>query len=301
LIRNCAELVAAVKKLKPLKIAIAAAADDDALLVKDQAEKAGLADCRLVGDRKKIGMIARELDIQIDLDAVIDIPDTAGAARKAVSLVRSGEADLLMKGHLQTAEFLRAVLDKEAGLRTERLLSQVTVTEKPEGEGLILITDCAMNIAPTLQEKKKILENAVELAVGLGVEKPKAALLCAVETVNSDMPETLDAAILSKMADRGQIKNVQVDGPLALDNAVSPSSAEHKGIKSPVAGRADILVVPDIRVGNALHKSLIYFAGREVASVVMGAKVPIIMTSRADSPETKFRSVALACYLAGKS
>jgi phosphate butyryltransferase len=292
--------VTAVKELKRLKIAIAAAADDDVLLVKDQVEKAGLADCRLVGDKQKIDRIAQELAIRIDLDGVIDIPDTAEAARKAVSLVQSGEADLLMKGQLQTAEFLRAVLDKEVGLRTERLLSQVTVTEKPDGEGLILITDCAMNIAPTLHEKKKILENAVELAIGLGVEKPKAALLCAVETVNSEMTDTLDAAILSKMAERGQIKNVQVDGPLALDNAVSLSSAEHKGIKSPVAGRADILVVPDIRVGNALHKALIYFAGREVASVVMGAKVPIIMTSRADSPATKFRSVALACYLAGK-
>lgn len=300
MIRNCAELVAAVKELRRLKIAVAAAADEDVLLVKDQVEKSGLADFRLVGDKRKIGMIARELAIQIDLDGVIDIPDTAEAARKAVSLVRSGEADLLMKGHLQTAEFLRAVLDKEIGLRTDRLLSQVTVTEKPEGEGLILITDCAMNIAPALQEKKKILENAVELAIGLGVEKPKAALLCAVETVNSEMPDTLDAAILSKMAERGQIKNVQVDGPLALDNAVSLSSAEHKGIKGPVAGRADILVVPDIRVGNALHKSLIYFAGREVASVVMGAKVPIIMTSRADSPATKHQSVALACYMAGK-
>ncbi len=300
MIRNCAELVAAVKESRRLKIAVAAAADEDVLLVKDQVEKSGLADFRLVGDKRKIGMIARELAVQFDLDGVIDIPDTAEAARKAVSLVRSGEADLLMKGHLQTAEFLRAVLDKEIGLRTDRLLSQVTVTEKPEGEGLILITDCAMNIAPALQEKKKILENAVELAIGLGVEKPKAALLCAVETVNSEMPDTLDAAILSKMAERGQIKNVQVDGPLALDNAVSLSSAEHKGINSPVAGRADILVVPDIRVGNALHKSLIYFAGREVASVVMGAKVPIIMTSRADSPATKYRSVALACYMAGK-
>ncbi|WP_094607212.1 Phosphate acetyltransferase [Sporomusa silvacetica DSM 10669] len=301
MIRDFEELELSVKSMGCRKIAIAAAADEDVLKVKDQVEKAGLAVCILVGDKAKILEIAKTLNIEINIDSIIDIPDTVEAAKKAVSLVRLGEADLIMKGHLQTGDFLRAVLDKEVGLRTNRLLSQVTVCQKPDGDGLMLITDCAMNIAPDINGKKMILENAVELALKLDIQKPKVALLCAVEMVNLDMPDTTDAAILSKMAERGQIKNAQVDGPLALDNAMSLISAAHKGIDSPVAGRADILVVPNINVGNALHKSLLFFAGKSIASVVMGAKVPIIMTSRADSPETKYLSVALSGYIAKNS
>mgnify|MGYP003586068760 CR=1 FL=1 len=297
MIRDFKELESNVKS-KKCRIAIAAAADDDILIVKDMVEKSGVASCILVGDKTKILQIASTLNIEVNSDEIIDIADTTLAAQKAVSLVRSGEVDLVMKGHLQTSDFLRAVLDKEVGLRTNKLLSQLTVCPKPDGEGLMIISDCAMNISPTLQEKKKIMENAIELALKIGIEKPKVALLSAVETINFDMQDTMDAAILSKMGERGQIKNAVVDGPLALDNAISVESAKHKGIESMVAGKADVLIVPDIKVGNALHKSLLYFAGKHVASVVMGAKVPIIMTSRADSPETKYYSVALSCYCA---
>ena len=202
-----------------------------------------------------------------------------------------------MKGELHTSTFLKAILDKEKGLRTGGLISQITVCEKIEDDGLLLMTDCAINISPTLEEKKQIIENAVTLALKLGYEKPKVAVLSAVEVVNPAIPDTLEAAILSKMSDRGQIKNAIVDGPFALDNAISVTAARQKKIGGEVAGKADIILVPNLQVGNPIHKALTFLADRKIAASVMGAGAPIVMLSRADSIETKLRSMALATYI----
>lgn len=202
-----------------------------------------------------------------------------------------------MKGLLPTSTFMKAVLNKEKGLRSEQLVSQITVTDNISGTGLNFITDCAMNISPDLNAKKEILENAVYLANKMGYNCPKVAILTAIETVNPVMQETIDAAILSKMNDRGQIKNCIVDGPFALDNAISQESAMHKGIESDVAGKADILLVSDIRMGNVLHKAITYYANKPVGSVIIGTTVPLVMTSRSDSIEDKLISIALSSYL----
>ena len=203
-----------------------------------------------------------------------------------------------MKGLLQTATFLRPVLDKEKGLRTGRLISHASVFEWSEKEKLLIVTDCAINITPDLKQKKGILENAIQLAQALGIETPYAAVVCALELVNPDMPDTIDAAVLAKMADRGEIKNAVVDGPLAFDNAVSKEAAVHKGISSPVAGKVDILLMPDMKTGNVIHKSFIHFANLKGAGVVLGARVPLIATSRSDSAETKLYSLAVGNLLA---
>lgn len=230
--------------------------------------------------------------------SIIDEPDHKKAAEKAVELVRNGEAGAVMKGMLHTGTFLKAVLNKEKGLNTGKLVSQMSVFDKEYGEGLQILTDCAMAISPTLDEKKQIIENAVETARKIGYEKPKVALLSAIEIINPAIPDTMEAAILSKMGDRGQIKNAIIDGPFALDNAISPEAARHKGIESPVAGNADILVVPNLQVGNVFSKALTYYAHKDVAAAVAGAAAPIIMTSRTDSVRNKLLTIALASYLA---
>ena len=231
---------------------------------------------------------------------IIDIPDHVLAAAKAVELVKSGKAQNLMKGLLHTAVFLRAILNKETGLNKGRLLSQLTVYEKQDKGGFQILTDCAINIAPTLAEKKEIIDNAVEVARLLGYEKPKVAVLAALENVNPDMPATVDAALLTVMSQRGQIKNAIVDGPLALDNALNAEAARHKGLVSPVAGNADILLVPNIEVGNTLSKALVFLANKKTAAALPGVETPVIATSRTETLENKILTVALSAYMALK-
>lgn len=301
MLKNLDELLIKAKSWGTKRIAIAAAADDDILKIVYDVEKEGIASCILIGEKAKIMAIAGEHGLGINVRNIIDIKGHGEAARKAVSLVREGEADLIMKGMLHTGEFLKAVLDKETGLRSDSLLSQITVYNRFGGEGLQFLTDCAININPSLEEKQKIIENCVNLARKLGINQPKVALLAPVEVVNPNIPETLDAAILSKMTERGQIKNAVVDGPLAFDNAVSPEAARSKGITGPVAGAADILMVPNLSTGNVLSKSLTYFSKVKSAAAVMGATIPIIMTSRTESPENKRLTIALASYLVAVS
>lgn len=231
---------------------------------------------------------------------VIAAQSSAEAAELSVKAVRNGEADVLMKGNIPTANILKAVLNKEWGLRKGSVLSHVATFEVPNYNRLIFVTDAAMNIAPDVTQKAAIIQNTVEVARAIGIDLPKVAPIAAVEVVNPAMQATIDAAMLTQMNRRGQIKNCVVDGPLALDNAVSQIAAEHKGIVSDVAGKADILLVPTIEAGNVLYKSLVYFADAKVGAMIAGAKAPIVLTSRADSAETKVYSLALAVATASK-
>lgn len=231
---------------------------------------------------------------------VIAAQSSAEAAELSVKAVRNGEADVLMKGNIPTANILKAVLNKEWGLRKGSVLSHVATFEVPNYNRLIFVTDAAMNIAPDVTQKAAIIQNTVEVALAIGIDLPKVAPIAAVEVVNPAMQATIDAAMLTQMNRRGQIKNCVVDGPLALDNAVSQIAAEHKGIVSDVAGKADILLVPTIEAGNVLYKSLVYFADAKVGAMIAGAKAPIVLTSRADSAETKVYSLALAVATASK-
>ena len=296
MIRNFYELLNAVRNTSKAKVAVAAAEDMDVINVSSNCLE--LADFIFIGNAKKIEDLFREAGKKVSGE-IIDIPDHGEAAGKAVELVKAGKAQNLMKGLLHSSIFLKAILNKETGLNMGKLISQVSVFEKPDG--LQLLTDCAINVKPELNEKKQIIENAVELARGLGIDTPKVAVLAAVETVNPEMQATVDAALLSVMARRGQIKNCVIDGPLGFDNAVDPEAARHKGIEGPVAGQADILLVPNLEVGNMLTKSLIFWAKRRVAAAVVGAGIPIIFTSRTESVENKVLTVALASYLASET
>ncbi|MGB9780737.1 phosphate butyryltransferase [Caldanaerobacter sp.] len=291
--RTFAELYEHVKNLPPKVIAVAQAADEDVLEAIKEAHEKGIVRAILVGDKEKIERIASSIGMSLKDHEIVEAKSNLDACREAVRLVNEGKADILMKGLVQTAEILKVVLDKEIGLRTGRTLSHVAVFESPY-ERLILLTDAAMNIAPDLKVKIDIILNAIDVAKQIGIDAPRVAILGAVETVNPDMQATLDAAILSKMSERGQIKGAIIDGPLALDNALSIEAARHKGIVSPVAGNADILVVPDIEAGNILYKAITYIAQREIAGIIMGAKKPIVLTSRADSSDAKFNSIMLA-------
>lgn len=287
------DILSAVKDKSPRRVAVAAAQDDAVLEAVQGAREQKIADFTLVGDIDKIKATAEKLGVTLDDVTVVHEPDDRKAAYRAVSLVSSGEADVLMKGLINTADFLRAVLDKEVGLRTGRVLSHTAVYELPGFNRLIMITDGGMNIAPTLQQKADIIQNSVQLAGVLGITPAKVAILAAVEVVNPDMPSTIEAAALAKMTDRGQIKGAIVDGPLALDNAINMEAAKHKGIISPVAGMADILVTPNIEAGNMLGKSLVYIAHGKIAGLVLGAAKPVVVTSRADTHEAKIMSIAL--------
>ncbi|MBV7273675.1 bifunctional enoyl-CoA hydratase/phosphate acetyltransferase [Clostridiaceae bacterium UIB06] len=296
MIKDLKDLIEQVKSREKRKIVVAAAEDLDVLEVVEEVKKLELAEFILVGDAEKIEKIAADNNKKL-LCEIIHEPDHKKAAEKAVELVVKGEAGAIMKGLLHTGTFLKAVLNKEKGLNRGKLVSQISVFDKESGEGLQLLTDCAMAIQPSLDEKKQIIENAVALALKLGYDKPKVALISALEVVNPAINDTLEAAILSKMGDRGQIKNAIIDGPLALDNAISIESAKHKGIEGVVAGQADILVAPNLQVGNVLTKALTYYAHKDVAAAVIGAGAPVIMTSRADSVKNKVFSVALASYI----
>ncbi|MCL5037945.1 MAG: bifunctional enoyl-CoA hydratase/phosphate acetyltransferase [Chloroflexi bacterium] len=297
MIKTMDELIEAAASKGPRKIAVAAAEDESLLEAVKMARDKGIAETYLIGDAVKIKQAAEKVGLELEEDLVIDEPDNNAAAEKAVALVNEGKAGVLMKGLLHTDTLLHAVLNKEKGLRTGRLLSHVSLFQIPAYHKLLFVTDVAMNIAPTLAEKVQITQNAVDLIHKVGIHMPKVAVVCAVEEVNEKMPATLDAAILSKMAERRQIQGAIVDGPLAFDNAISEKAAKEKKIVSQVAGDADLVVTPDIEAGNVLFKSLIFFAGAELAGVVVGARVPIILTSRADFARNKFLSIALGAML----
>ena len=293
--KSITELIAAAKAKGRRRVVVAAAQEHSVLEAVHAAWKEGLAEPILVGDLAAIDAIAAEIGIDLAAFERHQAPDFAKAAAKAVEIVRSGGGDVLMKGLLDTSILLKAVLNKESGINAGRLTSHVAVLESPHYHKLFIVTDAAINIAPDLDGKIDIIANAVAAAKAIGVAKPKVALLTAVEKVNhAKMPCTVDAAILSTMNKRGQIKDCLVDGPLALDNAISAESARIKKIDSPVAGDADILVAPDIEAGNILYKALMDLGGAKGAAVVMGAAKPIVLTSRADPAETKLASIALA-------
>ena len=282
-------------------VAVAVAEDHEVIEAVARAITLQLAQFRLYGNQEKIMGMLQEHGLQTSEHIeVIAATSSAEAAELSVKAVRNGEADVLMKGNIPTANILKAVLNKEWGLRKGSVLSHVAAFEVPNYNRLIFVTDAAMNIAPDVTQKAAIIQNTVEVARAIGIDLPKVAPIAAVEVVNPAMQATIDAAMLTQMNRRGQIKNCVVDGPLALDNAGSQIAAEHKGIVSDVAGKADILLVPTIEAGNVLYKSLVYFADAKVGAMIAGAKAPIVLTSRADSAETKVYSLALAVATASK-
>ncbi|MDE1893523.1 MAG: bifunctional enoyl-CoA hydratase/phosphate acetyltransferase [Xanthomonadaceae bacterium] len=281
-----------------LPTAVVHPCDDVSLGAALEAARAGLIIPILVGPSARIQAAARQARLDIGGLRLVDAPHSHAAAAAAVALVRQGEARLLMKGSLHTDELMHAVVAADAGLRTERRLSHVYLMDVPDYARPLLVTDAAINIAPSLLDKRDIIQNAIDLARIMGIGKPRVAVLSAVETVNPAIPSTVDAAALCKMAERGQITGGVVDGPLAFDNAISPEAAREKGIVSTVAGLADILMVPDLESGNMLAKQLTFLAGADAAGIVMGARVPIILTSRADSPRTRVASCAVAVLVA---
>ena len=291
-------LLARCRSLEPVTTAVAHPGDRTSLAGAVEAAEKGLIAPILVGPAGKIREIAATSGIHLGQVRIVDVPHSHAAAAKAVELVRQGEAELLMKGSLHSDELLGAVVAKETGLRTGRRVSHVFIMDVPTYHKVLIVTDAAINIAPTLEDKVDICQNAIDLAVSLGVAEPKVAILAAVETVNSKMPATLDAAALCKMAQRGQIKGGLLDGPLAFDNAISKEAANIKGIASAVAGDPDILLVPDLESGNMLAKQLSFLANADSAGLVLGARVPIILTSRADSVRSRIASCAVAMLTA---
>ncbi len=278
----------------PKRLVLAVSQDSFSLSALHEAYHAGFIQPILIGDREETVHIINEKDYDFEGVELIDESDPEKCVEIAVRKVNSGEADILMKGKVPTPVLLKGVLNKEWGLRTGSLLSHLAFFEVATYHKLIAVTDVAMNIAPSLKDKIAIINNSVKYLNALGIEKPKVAVLGAIEMVNESMQATTDAALLSKMNQRDQIKNCLIDGPLAFDNAVSFESAHHKNIKSEVAGDTDLLLMPDIEVGNVLYKSLVFFAQAKVASVILGASAPIVLTSRSDSEESKFNSILLA-------
>ncbi|MBC7250556.1 MAG: bifunctional enoyl-CoA hydratase/phosphate acetyltransferase [Anaerolineae bacterium] len=294
------ELMQAAKEKGPLTVAIASAHEQEILLAARDAEELGIADCVLVGDRQAINDIARESDIDVKRMMILDEPNPKKAAHRVMELVSLGHAQIAMKGKIETADFLRAALDKQYGIRGGGLLSHVGVFEIPGFDRLIFVSDAGVVVAPDMEQKVELVRNAIFVAQALGVEMPRVAILAATEMVHPKIPTTMDAANLAKMADRGQIRGGLVDGPLALDNAISVESATLKGIKSEVAGRADILITPDIEAGNLLAKAITYFAHGRMAGIVVGGRAPLVVASRSDPHETKLVSMALGVLLASK-
>lgn len=276
------------------RLALAVSQDAHSLGAVSRAYQSGVIEPILVGDRTETEKIIHQLGIEFPESVFVQESDAERAVERAVRLVHEQKAEILMKGNVPTPVLLRAVLNKEWGLRSGRLLSHFALFEVEAYHKLIGVTDVAMNISPNLQDKIAIVENSVKYMNKLGIRKPKVAVLGAIEMVNENMQATLDAALLSKMNQRDQIKNCIIDGPLAFDNAVSFESAEHKRIKSDVAGDTDILLIPDIEVGNVLYKSLVFFAHAKVASIILGASAPIVLTSRSDSEQSKYDSILLA-------
>ncbi|WP_016776164.1 bifunctional enoyl-CoA hydratase/phosphate acetyltransferase [Anaerophaga thermohalophila] len=293
--KHLSDLQNQIDPSKPAKkLALAVSQDNFSLNALFKAYKAGFISPVLIGDREETYHIIEEKGYDFGNSTFIEESDPEKCVEIAVRMVHDGEADVLMKGKVPTPVLLRGVLNKDWGLRTGRLLSHLAFFEVATYHKLIAVTDVAMNIAPTLRDKICIVENSVQYLNTLGIKRPKVAVLGAIEMVNESMQATTDAALLSKMNQRDQIKNCIIDGPLAFDNAVSFESAHHKNIKSEVAGDTDLLLMPDIEVGNVLYKSLVFFANAKVASVILGASAPIVLTSRSDTEESKFYSILLA-------
>ncbi len=288
-------LMAAARDLGPIPVAVAYPCDAASLKSASEAARAGLIEPVLVGPRSRIESLALAADLDLACATIHDtVDDPRAAAANAAMLCRDGKAAALMKGSLHSDELLGAAVAREAGLRGDRRASHVFVLDVPGFDRPLLITDCVVNIAPTLLDKRDIAQNAIELARAIGIVQPRVAVLSAVETVNPAIPGTIDAAALCKMADRGQIKGGIFDGPLAYDNAISLQSARNKGIVSDVAGQPDVLLVPNLEAGNMVYKQLVYMAGAECAGLVLGMKVPVILTSRSDSVASRIASCALA-------
>jgi len=296
--KSFADIVGEAKKCPPKKVAIAVAQDGEVIEAARECQENGIADAVLVGDADEIARISSERGIDISDFEVIDEPDIDDAARKAVQMVHGGEADMVMKGAVNSPTVLKAVLDKNIGLRTGKVLSHVAVFESPGYNRLMLMTDAGMNIKPTFAQKVDMVKNAVFVAKSLKIETPKVAIISHMELVNPDMTSSIDAGMLCKMAERGQIKDCIIDGPLALDLALSKESARAKGVKSPVAGQADILVLDNIDAANVLYKALVFLGGAKITGLIVGASVPVILTSRADSSEAKLVSVAVGVLMA---
>jgi phosphate acetyltransferase len=291
-------LIARCKELTPAPTAVAHPCDESSLRCAIEASELGILQPILVGPRAKIEATAAKFRVNIGGYALVDAPHSHAAADLAVQLIREGKAEMLMKGSLHTDELMSAVVRTETGLRTKQRISHAFIMDVPSLDRVIIVTDAAINIFPTLEDKVHIIQNAIDLAHKLGVMHPKVAILSAVETVNPKIPSTVEAAALCKMADRKQIKGGILDGPLALDNAINLAAAQTKQIDSPVAGIADILVAPDLEAGNMLAKSLVFMADADAAGIVLGARVPIILTSRADSVTTRLASCAVAALVA---
>ena len=296
--KNFDDLLSRVKECKRKKVSVAVAQDEPVLEAIKAAKEQGIADAILVGDKNKIKEIADSIGMDITQFEVIHEPDVKKAALFAIQLVSSGRADMVMKGLVDTATFLRSVLNKEVGLRTGKVMSHVSVFEIEGFDRLIFLTDAAFNTYPDLKAKVQIVQNSVSVAHACGIECPKVAPVCAVEVVNPDMPATIDASLLSKMNDRGQITGCVVAGPLALDNALSEEAAHHKGITGPVAGKADVIMLPNIETANVMYKTLTYTSKSRNGGILVGTSAPVILTSRADSFETKVNSIALAAVVA---
>ena len=297
MIKRLDELIELAKVKVKKTLSVAVAQDNVVLKAVVEAVKLQIVDAILVGDEEKIKEIAAKENLSLDNIRIVHEKNIVSAAAKAVELVTNGEAHFIMKGMLGTSDLLRAVLNKEAGLRGKSLLSHVMLYDVPTYHKLLFITDGGMVTYPELKDKIEIINNAVEVAHALQIDMPKVAPVCAVEVVNSSMQATLDAAALSLMNKRGQIKGCLIDGPLGLDNAISKEAAEHKGIISEVAGDSDILLVPSIEAGNFLGKSLTYFAKAESAGIIVGAKCPVVLVSRADSAKSKLYSIALGAVV----
>lgn len=295
--RKYDRLIEQVKAMDPVPTAVAHPCTPAALEGATDAAELGIIRPILVGPRAKIAAVAAEAGLDIANYEIVDAAHSHDAAAKAVALVRQGKAELLMKGSLHTDELLSEVVKRDTGLRTERRLSHCFIMDVPGYDHVLTITDAAINIFPTLEEKIDIVQNAIDLLHAIGNEEPRVAILSAMETVNPKLNTTIEAAALCKMADRGQITGGLLDGPLAFDNAISPEAARIKGIDGPVAGRADILVVPDLEAGNMLAKSLSFLMNADSAGIVLGARVPIILTSRADSVESRLASCAVAAMI----
>ncbi|WP_315077909.1 phosphate butyryltransferase [uncultured Clostridium sp.] len=296
--KNFDDLLSKLKATKKKKLSVAVAQDEPVLEAVMAAKEKGIADAILVGDQEKIRAIAEKIKMDLTQFEIIHEPDIKKAALFAVQLVSSGRADMVMKGLVDTATFLRSVLNKEIGLRTGKVMSHVSVFEIEDIDRLIFLTDAAFNTYPDLKAKIQIVNNSVTVAHACGIEVPKVAPVCAVEVVNPDMPATIDASLLTTMNNRGQIKGCIIDGPLALDNALSEEAAHHKGITGPVAGKADIILLPNIETGNVMYKCLTYTSKSKSGGLLVGTSAPVILTSRADKFETKVNSIALAALVA---
>lgn len=299
--KTFSELKSYAKSLKPKTIAVACAHDEDVMSAVECARQEGVITAVLVGDEEKIREIAQKCNIDLSNYEIIDNKDNVEASNIAAKLVSDKKADILMKGMVDTSIILKAVLNKELNLRTGRTISHCAVFEIPCYDRLIYVTDAAMNLAPDLNQKVQIIENTVNLAHALGNEMPKVGAICAKEKVDPKMQATVDAGHLQEMNDRGEFKDCIVGGPFALDNAVSEESAHHKGMTNPIAGKCDILLAHTIEMGNALYKAIAYFQQEsKLAGIILGARVPIVLTSRSDSDETKFNSILLSVLYADK-